>query len=189
MNSFGKKIEFLLKRDRKTQKELCETTGIARSTLSGIIKDKEPGLYKALAIATFFNVDLTWLISQTKDKIEKPLKPRQAIEGANEYSVSSDALYKRLREVILFTGEECFTEIMQDTPADFGVKLNALDTLVEVAKEKGFKKDVFWLFTGYTIEQWRETIPGNEMSKLLKKLEQLPREKLKLVKDLIESIK
>ncbi len=192
MDTFGSRLKALLKRAKVSQALLAEKTKIPLRTISSYANDDiEPGIEKVKAIAGVLHADLNRLVFGVKynPDFEEPVKPWRVSDGAEEYAVSADAVYKRLRIILLFTSEERFKEIMKDTPADFGIKLNALNTLIEVAREDGFKEDIFWLLTGHTLEQWRETILGEEMSKLTKKLENLPKDKLKLVKDLIDNLK
>lgn len=65
MNKFNERFRMLKEESELSSKELSQELGIAPSTLSYYLKDREPNYDMLIKIADYFNVTTDWLVGRT----------------------------------------------------------------------------------------------------------------------------
>lgn len=65
MNKFNERFRMLKEESDLSSKELSQELGIAPSTLSYYLKDREPNYDMLIKIADYFNVTIDWLVGRT----------------------------------------------------------------------------------------------------------------------------
>ena len=64
MNTFGERLESIIKKSGMKKKEVAKIAGVHPNILTGYLKDNiEPGMNKLKKIAFYFGCDLVWLIT------------------------------------------------------------------------------------------------------------------------------
>lgn len=86
MNTIGKRVLYLRKKNNLTQKQLADCTGLQRGNISHYEKDKiKPAAEAIIALAGYFNVSTDWLLTGEKKFGETGLLTR--LSGAEKGEV------------------------------------------------------------------------------------------------------
>ena len=98
LNTFGKRVEFLLDLKEIQKKELANALNLSPTAITNYIKDKrEPNIATIIAIADYLNVDVNFLLCQSDNYETRIIKEHN--NSAIEITFNDDKLHFTKEEI------------------------------------------------------------------------------------------